>query len=338
MWAIFAFLPVLLFLLCLFLLDSFKLVRTPWLLLTLLWGLLSAVIAFYANTGAADLFELQQQALTRYVAPVTEELLKLSFIFLMVAQRRIGFMIDAAIYGFAVGTGFALAENFWYYLHLGEGFSVALAIVRGFGTAIMHGGVVAIAAMILVEGLQRNHHAVIAGSTGTLIAIALHSAFNHLLFNPLVMTLLIILLLPLLFYAVFLYTTRQVRDWLEVAFSSEVEMLAMMRKGQFRNTRAGEYLASLKKHFSPETLVDMYWFFTLYLELSIKAKRNLLLRESGFPPMAEPDVRSRLMEMKTLRKQIGKAGQMALLPLVRMSQRELWELNQLGQLEQKPEK
>lgn len=330
MWALFAFFPVLLFLFCLFLLDSFKLVRTRWLLLALLWGLISAVIAFYANTGLADLFDLQQQALTRYVAPVTEELLKLSFIFLMVAQRRIGFMIDAAIYGFAVGTGFALAENFWYYLHLGEGFSVALAIVRGFGTAIMHGGVVAIAAMILLEGLQRNHHATIAGGTGTLIAILLHSAFNHLLFNPLMMTLLIILLLPLLFYAVFLYTTRQVRDWLEVAFHSEVEMLAMMRKGRFRNTRAGEYLASLKKHFAPETLVDMYWFFTLYLELSIKAKRNLLLRESGFPAMTEPGVKEKLKEMKILRKKIGKAGQMALLPLVRMSQRELWELNQLS--------
>ncbi len=330
MWAIFAFLPVLLFLFCLFLLDSFKLVSTRWLLLALLWGLLSAVIAFYANTGLADLLDLQQQALTRYVAPVTEELLKLSFIFLMVARHRMGFMIDAAIYGFAVGAGFALAENFWYYLHLGEGFSVALAIVRGFGTAIMHGGVVAIAAMILVEGLQRKHHAAIAGGTGTLIAIVLHSAFNHLLFNPLVMTLLIILLLPLLFYAVFLYTTRQVRDWLEVAFSSEVEMLAMMRKGQFRNTRAGEYLASLKKHFSPETLVDMYWFFTLYLELSIKAKRNLLLRESGFPAMTEPGIKEKLSEMRVLRKKIGKAGQMALLPLVRMSQRELWELNQLS--------
>ncbi len=330
MWAIFAFFPVLLFLFCLFLLDSFKLVRTRWLLLTLIWGILSAVIAFYANTGLAGFLDLQQQALTRYVAPVTEELLKLSFIFLMVARRRIGFMIDAAIYGFAVGTGFALAENFWYYLHLGEGFSVALAIVRGFGTAIMHGGVVAIAAMILLEGLQRNHHAAIAGGTGTLIAIVLHSAFNHLIFNPLVMTLLIITMLPLLFYAVFVYTTRQVRDWLEVAFSSEVEMLAMMRKGQFRDTRAGEYLASLKKHFSPETLVDMYWFFSLYLELSIKAKRNLLLRENDFPAMTEPGIKEKLTEMRFLRKKIGKAGQMALLPLVRMSQRELWELNQLS--------
>ncbi len=330
MWAIFAFFPVLLFLFCLFLLDSFKLVSSRWLLLALLWGLFSAVMAFYANTGAADILGLQQQSLTRYVAPVTEELLKLSFIFLMVAQRRIGFMIDAAIYGFAVGTGFALAENLWYYIQLGDDFHMLLAIVRGFGTAIMHGGVVAIAAIILIEGVQRNHKIAVAGATGIIIAIVLHSAFNHFIFNPLLMTLLIIILLPLTFYAVFIYTIKHLQDWLEVEFSNEVDMLSMMRKGQFKDSRAGQYLATLKEHFPPETLVDMYCFFSLYLELSIKAKRNLLLKESGFPPMVEPDVKGKLQELKTLRKQIGKAGEMALFPLVRMSHRELWELNQLG--------
>jgi len=325
----FGFFPVLLFLLCLFLLDSFKLVSVKWLVITLLWGVASAVIAFFLNTTAVDAFGLEQDTLTRYVAPVIEELIKASLILVMVARRQIGFMIDAAIYGFAVGTGFALAENLWYYIQLGDDFHMLLAVIRGFGTAIMHGGVVAIAAIILTEGVQRNHKVAVAGATGIIIAIVLHSAFNHFIFNPLLMTLLIIILLPLTFYAVFIYTIKHLQDWLEVEFSNEVDMLSMMRKGQFRDTRAGQYLATLKEHFPPETMVDMYWFFSLYLELSIKAKRNLLLKESGFPAMKEPDIKEKLAELKTLRKQIGKAGEMALLPLVRMSHRELWELNQL---------
>ena len=325
----FGFFPVLLFLLCLFLLDSFKLVSVKWLVITLLWGVASAVIAFFLNTTAVDAFGLEQDTLTRYVAPVIEELIKASLILVMVARRQIGFMIDAAIYGFAVGTGFALAENLWYYIQLGDDFHMLLAVIRGFGTAIMHGGVVAIAAIILTEGVQRNHKVAVAGATGIIIAIVLHSAFNHFIFNPLLMTLLIIILLPLTFYAVFIYTIKHLQDWLEVEFNNEVDMLSMMRKGQFRDTRAGQYLATLKEHFPPETMVDMYWFFSLYLELSIKAKRNLLLKESGFPAMKEPDIKEKLAELKTLRKQIGKAGEMALLPLVRMSHRELWELNQL---------
>jgi hypothetical protein len=48
----------------------------------------------------------------------------------------------------------------------------------------------------------------------------------------------------------------------------------MINKGQFRQTRAGQFLASLKERFSPEVIFDMYCFISLYLELSIKAKRN----------------------------------------------------------------
>ncbi len=325
----FGFFPVLLFLLCLFLLDSFKLVSVRLLALCLLWGIASAVLSYFVNTAFMDAFGLSDQWLSRYVAPVTEELIKGSLLFLLVARRQVGFMIDAAIYGFAIGTGFALAENTWYYLQLGAGFDVLLAIVRGFGTAIMHGGVVSLFAIILIEGVQREHHMALGGSIGMLVAIVLHSAFNHFIFDPLLMTLLIIIFLPMIFYLVFKYTTQHLQNWLEVEFSNEVDMLRMIRVGQFRETRAGQYLASLKEHFPAETLVDMYCFFSLYLELSIKAKRNMLLKESGFPLIMEPDIKDKLLELKTLRRIIGKSGEMALLPLVRMSHRELWELNQL---------
>ncbi len=326
----FGFFPVLLFLLCLYMLDSFKLVSVRWLVVCLLWGIASAFAAYFVNTAIAEGFNLSHEGLSRYVAPVTEELIKAALLFVLIARRQVGFMIDAAIYGFAIGTGFALAENLWYYIHLGADFNALLAIVRGFGTAIMHGGVVAIAAIFLIEGMQRNNHLLAGCAIGLPAAIVLHSAFNHFIFDPLLMTLLIIVLLPLVFYFVFMYTTRHLQNWLEVEFSNEVDMLRMMRQGQFRDTKSGRYLASLKEHFPAETLVDMYCFFSLYLELSIKAKRNLLLKESGFPVIIEPDIKSKLMELKLLRKQIGKAGEMALLPLVRMSHRELWELNQLG--------
>ncbi|MDR4987508.1 MAG: PrsW family glutamic-type intramembrane protease [Bacteroidales bacterium] len=326
----FGFFPVLLFLGCLFLLDSFKLVSRRLLAVCLAWGVVSALLAYLVNSFLIGFYNIGFDVLTRYIAPVSEELLKASLLLLLVARRRVGFMIDAAIYGFAIGTGFALAENLWYYIHLGADFNVLLAIVRGFGTAIMHGGVVAIAAMILIEGMQRNNNLLTGSALGLLVAMVLHSAFNHFIFDPLLMTLLIIILLPLIFYVVFMYTTRHLQNWLEVEFSNEVDMLRMIRQGQFRDTKAGRYLASLKEHFQPETLVDMYCFFSLYLELSIKAKRNLMLRENGFPVLVEPDIKNKLLELKALRKQIGKAGEMALLPLVRMNHRELWELNQLS--------
>ncbi|MGM0572239.1 MAG: PrsW family glutamic-type intramembrane protease [Bacteroidota bacterium] len=328
MVVILAFLPVLLFLLSLYLLDSFKLVTVRLLSVCLLWGVLAAGFSYLLNTGLADAMGADESTLSRYIAPVVEELLKLLLLFALVAKKRIGFMIDAAIYGFAIGTGFALAENTWYYLQLGADFHIILAAVRGLGTALMHGGVVAVAGIILIESVHRSDKTWPGAIAGLLTAIILHSLFNHFLFNPLLQTILILIILPVSFQLVFTFAGNNLQQWLEVAFSNEVDMLGMMRKGQFKDTKAGRYLASLKDYFSPETLVDMYCFFSLYLELSIKAKRNMMLKENGFPVMIEPDIRDKLVEMKTLRKKIGKSGEMALSPLVRMRYRDLWQLNQ----------
>jgi RsiW-degrading membrane proteinase PrsW (M82 family) len=329
MVAIFGFVPVLLFLALLFLLDSFKLVKPRLLLLCLLYGVAATGLSYFFNTWIILSTGMSFESLSKYVAPITEEFLKALVIFYLVTARQVGFLVDAAIYGFAVGTGFALAENTWYYWNLGTDFNVLLAIIRGFGTALMHGGTMSICAIFLIEGIQRNKPAWKAGILGLMAAIILHSVFNHFLLNPLMQTLLIILILPLSLYLVFMHSTKHLQQWLEVAFSSEVDMLRMIRQGQFRNTRAGQYLATLKEHFESEVLLDLYCFLSLYLELSIKTKRNLMLKENGFPVIMENDIPAKLAEFKQLKKQIGKAGEMALYPLVRMQQRELWELNQL---------
>jgi RsiW-degrading membrane proteinase PrsW (M82 family) len=68
---------------------------------------------------------------SRYVAPVVEELLKGVVIVALIHAHRIGFLVDAAIFGFAVGTGFALVEN-TYFLKIVEDAGIGTWIVRGF--------------------------------------------------------------------------------------------------------------------------------------------------------------------------------------------------------------
>ncbi len=329
MAVVFGFLPVLLFLFYLFLLDSFKLVRPHLLIWCLVYGIFAAGMSYVGNTFIANTAGVRFETLARYVAPLVEEVFKALLIIFLMIRRQIGFMVDAAIYGFAVGTGFALAENTWYYLHLGPDFNVLLAIVRGFGTALMHSGTISIFGIMLIEGVQSGKSFRRSSITGLLVAIILHSLFNHFFLHPMMQTMLIILILPLVFYIVFLKSNKHLQQWLEVGFSNEVDMLRMIRQGQFRNTRAGQYLASLKEYYEPKVLLDIYCFFSLYLELSIKAKRNLMLRENGFPVIPEPDIKDKLKELYQLKKQIGQAGELALLPLVRMRHRDLWELNQL---------
>jgi len=137
---IFSFLPVILFLFCLFMLDSFKLVNRKILLLCLIWGGIAALISYFLNTWLNKQISLNYREFSWYIAPLTEEITKVIFIIILISRQKIGFSIDAAIYGFAAGTGFALSENMVYLLRLGSETGMIIWILRGFGTALMHGG------------------------------------------------------------------------------------------------------------------------------------------------------------------------------------------------------
>jgi RsiW-degrading membrane proteinase PrsW (M82 family) len=323
------FFPVLLFLAFLFLLDSFKLVRVNILILCLLCGILSAVASYGMNTSFAKWFGMDFNILSKYLAPVIEETLKAIFIFYLISKKKIGFMIDGAIYGFAIGTGFSLLENIWYLLNAPPEYNLLIWIIRGFGTAIMHGGCTSLLAVLVISGLNRSENRLLTALPGLLFAILLHAAFNLFLLTPILQTLLIIILLPVTFVLVFGRSNARLQQWLEIEFNSEVELLNMIRKGGFRSTKAGSYLLSLRERFTPETIVDMYCYIDLYLELSIKAKRNLMLKENDFPVIVEDDLQPKMKELVQLRKQIGKVGELALAPLIRMNYRTLWKLNQL---------
>jgi len=326
---IFSFLPVLLFLFCLFLLDSFKLVRQKTIVLCLLWGLTAALLSYYLNTWLSMQLSLNFEVFSRYVAPLIEEITKVAIVIYLINRQKIGFAIDAAIYGFAAGTGFALAENMVYLLRLGSETGMVVWILRGFGTALMHGGCTALIAMLVIGGIQRDKPMILSVIPGLLAGFVLHSAFNHFFLNPYLQTALIFGVLPILFAIVFQKSTVVLQNWLEIEFGNEVEMLRMIRQGSFSGTKAGSYLISLKKHFSQEVILDLYCYISLYLELSIKAKRNLMLKESGLAVVEEPDISAKLNELKYLQKQIGKMGELAMQPLIRMKHRELWKLNQL---------
>lgn len=237
-------------------------------------------------------------------------------------------MIDAAIYGFAAGTGFALAENI-FYIYTNNDPNLLIWIIRGLGTSIMHGGCTALFALIVVGAKNRDSSLILNFMAAIGLAYLIHSMFNHFYVSPIIQTAGIVVVLPLVFILIFNLNEKQLQNWLEIEFANEVKLLNMINKGHFRNTKAGEYLTSLKSKFKGEVILDMYCFISLYLELSIKAKRNIMLKESGFPPMIEPDINDKLSELKQLRKQIGKVGELTLAPLIRMNYRDLWKLKTL---------
>ncbi len=324
-------LPVLVFLLALVFLDSYKLVRMRALLAAILGGVLAAAAGYFANSGLMPLFGNDFTLYSRYVSPLVEETLKAAVVLAFFRARRIGFLVDAAILGFAAGAGFSLAENLYYLLNASPDSGLTVWIIRGVGTALMHGGTTAAFAVAAKAASDRRAEpSWTSALPGLGIAFLVHSAFNHFLLPPLASTAAILVVLPLVTVNVFLISERGTRKWLDVGFDSDVELLGLIDAGRASTSKVGQYLLALKGKFPGEVVADMLCLIRLHLELSISAKGLLLMREAGLPGRADPAVREKFAELAYLEKSVGRTGLRAVAPLLLRSRRDLWELHLLG--------
>jgi RsiW-degrading membrane proteinase PrsW (M82 family) len=323
-------LPVLSFLAALVLMDSYKLVRLRLVAGVIVAGGLAAGAAYWVNAGliAATGFEFDLHA--RTLAPVVEEALKAVVIVALVRAHRIGFLVDAAILGFAVGTGFALVENLFYLQRLADA-PTSIWIVRGFGTALLHGGVQSIFAVWLASLAERR------GGVGPVVvaapllaAAALHAAFNQFALPPVWQTLAVLLVLPPLMMVVFARSEASVRAWLGDGFDADRDLLALLHSGGFRDSPHGQYLEALRTHFRGGVVADLLCYLRLHVELALRAKGLLMMREAGIDLPLDEATRARLEEMRYLEGTVGPTALRALGPLLHMSRRDLWQLYMLG--------
>jgi RsiW-degrading membrane proteinase PrsW (M82 family) len=326
-----ALVPVLLFLLGLVQLDAFKLLRLRSVLAMVAAGGLAAGAGYLVNNYGYNHFSGDFATYSRFVSPWIEEGLKAVLMVVLIRTRRVGLPIDAGIAGFAIGSGFALVENAYYLASRPEA-TLAVQFIRGFGTAIMHGGTTTVLAMISITLYEkRPHGGLYLLLPGFLAAVALHSGFNYLLLRPALATLAMLVVLPLVIYLVFQHSERSLRDWLESDLDSDVQLLQSITAGIFLDSNAGRYLQALRERFRGEDLADMVCCLRLHGELALRAKGVLLLRESGIdePPIDE-ETRDKLTELAQLKGAIGRAGVLALRPLMMATGRQIWELTLLG--------
>jgi RsiW-degrading membrane proteinase PrsW (M82 family) len=323
-------LPVFLFLGALVLIDSYKLVALRAILLSVAAGMVAGLVSYGANVWLRPALALDWTPYSRYVAPVVEESLKAAFVVYLLQRNKVGFVVDAAIHGCGIGTGFAFLENL-YYLQVHPGAAFWTWIVRGLGTAIMHGGATSIVAMV-AKALHNRSAAFRPALVlpGLAVAVVLHSLYNHFLLHPVLATALIVLGFPYLSVAVFLQSERVTRAWLGTGFDTDQELVRVVHSGQVSGTPVGRYLKTLRSRFAPEVIVDMMCLLRLRAELAIRAKGVLMMREAGFDAAPDPGLKDRLEELRYLERSIGKTGLLALDPFLRTGTRDVWQLNVLS--------
>lgn len=319
-------LPVLVFLIALVYLDSYKLVSLKIVLSAVIAGAALTVAGYFLNGFLLERLAVEFGVFTRYVAPATEEILKALVVVCLFRSNRIGFLVDAAILGFAVGAGFALAENL-FYLYSFERTHVAVWLVRGFGTAIMHGGVTAIFAILSQTITERNMKInPLRYLPGLLAAIALHSLFNHFVLPPVLMTTAVLLVLPPLLYGVFRKSAEHMHEWLELDFDADARLLQQINCGEFAESKIGRFLHDLRMRFEGPVVVDMLCYLRVYTELALRAKGVLLMRENGLDVAVGERTQEKFAELAYLENSIGKTGLLAMRPFLHMTRKDLWQL------------
>ena len=323
--------PVVAFLAMLWLMDSFRLVRPAAVLAALAYGVVAAAAILWLHDWLIHVRHVPAGTLSRYVAPLTEETAKALLVVVLVATARVGFLVDAAVLGFAVGTGFALFENLSYLQTLRDA-TLTLWLVRGLGTAMLQGATTAIFAMLSkTYADQRRDRLALAFVPGWAAAVVIHSTFNHRLLPAVAQTLVLLVTLPLLMLWIFSRSERSTREWIGAGLDLDIELLSLVASETFVVTQFGRYLQELRARMPGPVVADMFCLLRLELELSVQAKALLLARQAGVDVPVDEDLAASLEERRYLQHSIGTVGLLALKPLQVTSYRDTWHRHLLQQ-------
>jgi RsiW-degrading membrane proteinase PrsW (M82 family) len=318
--------PVILFLLLLIYLDSFKLVKKSVLGFAFIFGTVSAGMSYLSSIYFQTYISDDHNLYVRIIGPLIEEFFKYSFVIFLLRKRYFAFIIDAAIYGFAIGAGFSLIENI-FYIELLKDPDLTVWFVRGVGTALMHGACTSIASLILITFLNTKSN--LFYFIGLLFAYTIHIFYNSFFFNPLISVSIVLLGFTLTLMFLFNYNQISIEKWINSEFDSEIELLQFIKSGNLSGSHIGKYILSIKDKFSSFIIFDMICLINLNLELSIRAKTNIMLKQNEITIPEDKDLEGILIEYKELQKRIGKTGMIALKPILQISHRDLWKLKVL---------
>ena len=163
-------------------LNFFETHRFRLILLALAWGAFAVELSYQVSHPMR--LVLGAQFTATHTAPIVEEVFKSLILLYLVRRADTTFFVDGAIYGFATGIGFAIAENMLYLSRLDANTGVVVATTRAFLASMGHGSLTAIVGMALAGfPMGPINHPLLRWLVGLVIASGLHLLFNNTAFH-----------------------------------------------------------------------------------------------------------------------------------------------------------
>lgn len=334
-WAL-ALVPVLLLTLVFVWLDVFKLMSRSEIVVLLVLGGLVAAFTYPISGAFLDTLPIGFNLYSRFVAPWLEEALKALVIITLFRFNRIGIKLDAVITGFAVGAGFSVVENILYLLRF-ENLPPQVWMVRGLGTAIMHGTTMAILAAIAQEFAERNLHAAARDFRfnplwflpGFLVAVAIHTIFNQFPGEPMLAMLGTLVLAPIALIAILQFGTKEADEWLAREEEQHRLLVETLQSGRFPDTPEWRKIADLGERLGPRGKALIRDYVTVLSELILSGESAFLNKTDEKVLAHDNGLNARFDRLAELQKQLGKTTLHALTSLLPFSRNDYWELKEL---------
>ncbi|MBA2540657.1 MAG: PrsW family intramembrane metalloprotease [Deltaproteobacteria bacterium] len=181
-----AALPVMVYLIVIYRFDRYE--REPvWLVgLTFLYGAIGAIILGIVLSVAVMMSAGNEEISfsAGVVAPICEEISKGLIVYLLLLSRHFDNTTDGLIYGAASGLGFAMTENFLYFVQADQQGGMEAwrltVILRSLFSALMHCAATATFGAILGRFRYRGgiQQWLLAPMLGLLLAMGMHATFN----------------------------------------------------------------------------------------------------------------------------------------------------------------
>jgi protease PrsW len=336
-WGV-ALVPVLVLLGIFLWLDSFKLMSFGEIALLLVAGAAGAGVAWPIAGQFLDTLPIGFSTYSRFVAPWIEEAIKCAIMILLFRFNRIGYKVDAVISGFAIGAGFSVLENVIYLIRFPD-YGAGTWLVRGVGTAVMHGTTLAVLAAIAHQFAERETRES-AGDfnfrlwwflPGYLVAVALHTAFNQFPDRPMLAMLGAIVFAPIALIAIFYLGTAEAERWLVAESAEHRSQIETLRAGQWPDSAAGRKIAALAERLGPQAMARIRRYWELQAWLVVQAEETMIEEEVGDAEFDAAEIRATLAELTGLRRALGRSSFIALNALLPFSRNDYWEVSELKQ-------
>ena len=336
-WAV-ALVPVLVLLGVFVWFDAFKLMRLREVLVLLALGGLAAVAIYPVSGRLIDTLPIGYSNYSRFVAPWLEEGVKAAIMIGLFRLNRIGYKLDAIISGFAIGAGFSVVENILYLTFFPQ-YGVGTWLVRGLGTAVMHGTTLAILAAIAHEFAERETREAAADFNfsllwfvpGYLVAVAIHTTFNQFPDRPMLAMMGAIVVAPIALIAILQLGTAEAQRWLAAEHAAHAAQLEALRAGNWPDMPAGRRIAALAERLGPEAERRIRRYWEVQAWLVGQAEQAMMEEAVGDASFDKQEIIAALAELDGLRRALGRSSFAALSAMLPFSRNDYWEVSELRQ-------